>query len=327
MRRRLALLISFGFSMISVNAHHGEHHEAPVVPSAASVPAPPPPPPPTPPVQQVQQVQVQVQTPAFLQTIVPTDIAGLAGSLGNSRGIKEQLHLPKSKSDKAATLIARDSRFQFSGEWIPFVTNSLPLGKSAEKLEHTTTRHEGKVEHWAIADKSKMPVFMPTDEANYEKRVNELVLNSGGILIRSYLEPARVSLSIDGKKLSIVVTAGLALVSTLDNKPVILNLTDRCCGAVAAWLPTKNGDQQKVQLGVGELVEIHKKDDKPFTTYLSSKVLTNQELSERHNVQVGRCHYLSVIRRYNLDRALKKSDLDKVLKTAAAMAYINPGSH
>jgi len=315
------------FFALPVSAHHGhDHHETPAptpAPVAAAPPPPPPPPAPPPVVQAPVLPQIQVNLPVVLQNIVPTDVAGLAGSLGNAIGIKEQLGIPGSKPAKQVTLIARDSRYQFSGDWISFAPGLA--AKSPSNETHAAGRHEGRIEQWDIVGKSKTAAFMPTKDAVYDNQGAELSLESGAVLVRAETEPAFVNLTLDGHKITVRVTTGLALVANLDNKPVILNLTDRCCGAVAVYLPQAYGQRHKLNLAVGEIVEVHRKDDKPFTTYVSSKVLTKQELSESHHVQISRCHYLSALRRYNLDKALQKDDLHRVLKTAAALAYVNPG--
>lgn len=308
-------------------AHHGVDHDPKPVPAAPAAPAsPPPPPPPPPPVLPAPVLpQVQVQLPTILPgMVVPTDVAGLAGSLGSAKGIKAQLSIP-GKAFKGARhqLIARDPRFSFTGDWQPLLDSnnheSQPEGKS------TNNTHVGKVEQWDVGKGDDAPLFMPTAQTNYQINGNELVLSSGAVLVRADHRAAFVTVHIDGKKISVRVINGLAFVANVDGKPVILNLTDRCCGAVVAYLPGESG-HHKVNLGVGEIFEIHHKDDKPFTTYVSSKVLTHQQLSSGLHLQVSRCHYLSAMHRYNLDKALKKNDLHRVLKTAAALACVNPGS-
>ncbi|MBX9685228.1 MAG: hypothetical protein K2X27_00925, partial [Candidatus Obscuribacterales bacterium] len=247
---------------------------------------------------------------------------GIGGSLGRAKESLEQLRVPaKQKSKTSNTLIARDPRFEFSRNWIPLLES--PASRHKDETD-SNGRHIAKVEHWDFAKKAKSTLFMPTEDAVFKLSHNQISLESGAVLVRAEKEAALVHSKISGHPFSVRVAAGaLALISNVDGKPFVINLTDRCCGAVVATLPGSEG-QRKLSLAVGEIIELFEEHEEPFSTYISSKIIANEKLHLTTKLQLGKCHYTSAMRRYNLDRALEKTDMDRVLKTAAAMVYVNP---
>mgnify|MGYP003384626058 CR=1 FL=1 len=318
----VSMLLSFGPAV----AHPGhEHHEIPA--PVPQVVTPPPPPPPAPLIETPKLPVIQVNLPTIAPNmLVPTDIAGLAGSLGHAKGIKQQLGLDGTKasaSSKTVALIERDPRYQFSGDWL-LLNQTAASSQTAPTAKTSDGKHTARAEQWVALAKQKAPAFMPTSGAEYCQKDNQLILSSGAVLVRPGREAIFLTTFVDGQKLSVKIASGaLALISIIDGKPVVLNLTDRCCSSVVVTLPECLYQTQKVSLSAGEMLELHHRGDKPFTSYLCSKIISQEKLAADIDMQLSRCHYLSAMRRYNIDHALEKPELNRVLKTAAALAHIN----
>lgn len=314
------------FLSLTAAAHEHHHHETPPVP-AASTPAPPlPPAPPPVVVEPPKPMVVNYQLPVIAPNmLVPTDMAGIGGGLGYARGLKNQL-IRKGPTPQKIQLIARDSRYDFSGDWLPFKENPADQKQAAAPSGQNSIKHTLNVEKWVVSTRYKSPLFMASRGTDYTRGVNELTVTSGSVIVRAGSEPVTVFISHNGNKIPVKISSdALALVSVLDDKPIVLNLTDRCCGAVVVQLPSDKPDQSRLSLGVGEMFELHANHDKPFSTYLASHIIEKKDAGNEQSYQLTRCHYLSVIRRFNLDKSLDRGDLSRVLKTAAALAHVNPG--
>lgn len=331
MKRLTLLLTAMGLLAIpGACAHPGhEHHETPT-PVAVAAPPPPAPPPPPPIVIEPPRpvMNVQFNLPVIAPNMLtPTDMTGIGGSLGYARGLKNQLVRPGGKP-QSTPLIARDTRFDFGGDWIPFAGSEPDATQTnaAAESKNSSAKHSVKIEKWVPASKSRAPLFMATSGAAYVNTADHLTLKSGAVIVRAGSEAVTVNIVHNGQNLTVKISSdALALISNFDDKPIVLNLTDRCCGAVVVTTKGEKTEDVRISLGVGEMFEMHQHCDKPFTTYLASKVISNKAAGNGLSYQLTRCHYLSVIRRFNLDKSLQKNDLSRVLKTAAALAHVNPG--
>lgn len=327
-----AILLLTGICLLAmpeVSAHHGhDHHETPAPVVTAPTPAPPPPPPPPPiavePPRPVMNVQFNLPVIAP-NMLVPTDMTGIGGGLGHARGLKNQLIRGGSSKSQQPALIARDPRFDFNGEWIPFA-GSEPENTAQEAPGAPAPKHSVRIEKWVASGKGKTPVFMAASQSAYLNTADQLTLKSGAVIVRAGSGPVTVHVVHNGQRFSVKISSdALALISNFDDKPIVLNLTDRCCGAVVVMTKNERAEDTRISLSVGEMFEIHPDSHKPFTTYLASNILTRKAAGDGLSYQLTRCHYLSVIRRFNLDKTLQKNDLTRVLKTAAALAHVNPG--
>jgi hypothetical protein len=249
----------------------------------------------------------------------------LAARTSNTR--KQQVGIPsRSITRKTQPLINRDSRYTFIGDWQlvkPKSTDRQAVNK--EKTVLSTVTHKATIEQWIAPPAVKAPIFMPTKDCDYTRLESGLDLVSGAVLVRTSSEPAFITTTLDHKRIKTRIGSGaLALISHVDGKPFVLNLTDRCCGSVVVSIASEGERIRKYSLATGEVIELHKSDEKPFTTHVSAKILLNEAVTNSMGLQLARCHYLSVVRRFNLDRALHKNELQRVLKTAAALAFVAP---
>lgn len=333
-------------------AHHGEdHHEPPVLPPIGGdhhedhvppviqappiVQVPPPVVTPSPVVQVVTPPTITFQLPLMAppSTILPTDIAGMHSGPDASKFQQLPSSAPLTKEALAA-IIAPDFRYQFTGQWILFSSNyvaSLPVNelyKSVAYLREADgqTKQYGKVEHIEKHQaKSTEPAFMPTMEASYSKVNDEhLALHSGAILVRAGDRPVFVSSEVKSKKVLTRVSGGaLAVISAIDGKATVLSLTDKCCGALVLYVPSAElNKQHSIAMKPGQIAEVYAPDDKPISNLVATKIDLNQRIGHDYGLLVSQCHYIRALRKFGLVQVLAKNDMDRVLKTAAAIAYV-----
>lgn len=344
-------------------AHHGEHHENPDIPipdvppvdvpsTPAYVPPPvvplpppvfiPPPvvqtpvapvvvatPPVTPPVvtQPVNPVTFNLPVMAPLSGLVPTDLTGAKMPVGT-----------QAKSDLNQALVDQtevDSRFEFGDNWILFsddyakVSNLLHRSSPFQPVAYTEpsdAQQFGRVEFVEkSAQKTKEAAFLPTRDAKYHKVNNEhLALNGGAVLVRAGMKPVFVSQSVNGHKIVTRVTGGaLAMISAQDGNCTVLNLTDKCCGALVCYVPMSDGkNSEALHVKAGQVTEIYPIEAKPYSNLVATKIVINRRCTNDIGLLVSNCNYLRAFKRYNLRMVLEKTDLDRVLKTAAAISHV-----
>lgn len=332
----------------SIFAHHGGHHGPP------APPAPPPPPPPAPvmsmpvaPVPAVNSAAVMftniinnAANSARLGVIMPpggsflpTDATGIGGSLGRAQGLGNQVVAPGQGEGlsfkEMMRMVERDKRYDFAREWTTFTAEELVADDDAvvagEPIHPAMSElHAGKVVHTAKSQpsKGKEPAFMPTSSARITKvGPDELTIADGAVLLRAGNRPFFVTTNVGGQKIRTRIHGNvLSLVSVLDNRLTIANLTDLCCGACTAYVPSsKPGQFHSVYVSIGEIAEIRPPEEKESKTLpIATKMLSSHKLADGMQMQVFRYHFFSLFKRFNIAQALPKEDLTKVLKTQAA---------
>ena len=170
---------------------------------------------------------------------------------------------------------------------------------------------------------------MPTVAARYHLgrqappfAEEELVIESGAVLFKAGPRPVVVTLGEKG--VSVRVGGGaLALMSAFDGRPFVVNLTDRCCGSCVVELRGRAGRPLAVSVAPGELGEVV--SGSPASGGLVGKgVVFRRQLADGHAFELYRLDYGRTLRRYRLSRWLPRQDLERVLKTAAALAFVRP---
>lgn len=290
------------------------HTPPPVVQAAAPVVVPP----------------INFQLPVVFQpgTVLPTDVTGFRSTInGNSQ------NQPSLSKEEIAALTAKDPRFQFSGEWILFsadysasLQNSSPYKPVGFAANSQPVMKLGRIERTEVAkpDLSE-PAFMPTVDAEYSKVNDEhLVLRDGAVLVRAGDRPVFVSTKLcDEQVVTRIAGGSIAMVSAFDQHPTILNLTDRCCGAVIAYLPSNEKNKtQSITIKAGQIAEAYKLDSKPTSNLVSTRIDVNTAIGSHCGLLVSQCHYIRALKKFNLVAFLPESDLNRVLKTAAAVQYV-----
>ena len=322
------LLASTPTALAQFNEGPGEGPPIPriVTPPPPPVVTPPPPPPPT----------FELNLPAILPNqLFPTDMTGLTDSGPDNELVQKKLQNDPNAPNGANT--PSDPRYDFSGNWEEFSGTYTSHGKSTSPYRPVAAysrqlanrqpiTSSGGIIHSEIPKSYAEPVFMRTKTAKLVKVNDEhLKLDSGAVLVRAGARPVFVSTVVNGERVMTRVSkAALAMVSSLDNETTVLNLTDDCCGALIAYVPTnsKNSQTHPIHIGTGQVVEMHSPGTTPNTTAISTKVLINNPVVSDLAVQVSDANYIAAINRYNLKPVLSYSDMERVLKTAAATVWV-----
>lgn len=105
------------------------------------------------------------------------------------------------------------------------------------------------------------PYVMLTNPGSTElKRINDehLQLLSGAVIVRAKTKPIFISQKMDNDKLMVRVAPGATALVSVNNPPMVANLSKRCCGAVLAYLPVKPSDNPdgKINVLAGDMVSI-----------------------------------------------------------------------
>lgn len=265
--------------------------------------------------------------------MLPTDATGVGGALGRAQGLGSQVLAPGQGEGlsfkEMMRMVDRDKRYDFAREWTTFTAEELvsddhavvagePIHPSIDGLQ------QGKIVHSAksVPVKGKEPAFMPTSSARITKvGPDELEIADGAMLLRAGNRPFFVTSKVGGQKIRTRIHGNvLSLVSVLDNRLTIANLTDLCCGACTAYVPsTKPGQFHSVYVSIGQMAEIRPPEEKESKTQsIATKMVSSHKLADGMEMQVFRYHFYSLFKRYNIAQALPKEDLAKVLKTQAA---------
>lgn len=336
--RHQAFLLSLAFSasfciyMASpANAHHlGNDVDDDILPLPPVVqPHFEPPPAPPPPVNPLNAAPTLIPV-APTSTILPTDVSGMGGPLGRASILKGLLG-GKSQDKSSSFKTPRDERFSFSGSWLSLESDPEDfIERNNERLEakgaSLSSSQKGHVTFNAYKKKGEQsPLFMPTDKAHYTRVTNnEIQVQDGAVLVKPGKRPVYVSTEMKGRKILTKVGKGsIALVSKMDDKATVVNLTDCKCGScVMCCCATDESKSVSVPVQVGQIAELCSSEKGAAGgNYVTSRVLAEHKVNPGLQLKVGRCHYIATIRRFNLDKALPKEDLDKIVKTAAATLY------
>lgn len=300
-------------------------NEQPQVPAPVAPVIEPPPPPVVPPPPPPPQMVINYTLPAILpNSLIPTDTLGI-------RGIRPKFTLSSDELMKGA--MAKDDRYQFTGVWIPFFENGQDNGEHLSTsplspvafVEPVAPPKTGKAEFF-IRPKIVHPseaVYMPTREAPVQKITSDnLQLNDGAVLVRAGKTPVYVTTRVNGEKIATRISRGaLAMVSAFDSKTVVLNLTDNRLGAVVCSLPG-NGGNTSVQVITGQVAEIYPVETTPGTNLVAKKVRVNQRTRDDIGLLVSDCHYVRAMKKFQLTPLLDRTDYNRVLKTAVAVAIV-----
>lgn len=336
-----ALVCCFSSIQVARADHEHEHHEPPPLPTPI-IEAPPPAPPPPPSTSTPSVLPQFTFQPLILPTsnLAPTDTSSIGGALGRAKGLPGLIEGFRSAGGPkpAKITIPRDNRYSFTGNWIGMdQDNSTIWNEDASDLLSNSIlspfaeSHKGRVSYTSQAElRPEESLFMPIDNAHYTRVTsNELEVRDGAVLVKTGKKPVFVSTHIKGKKVLTKVDGGaMAMVSNMDDKATVLNLHDCRCGSCVMCCCSES-DREKtvsVPVEVGQIAEMYATDNSQTTgagnaNGTGSKVLAEHKIENGLAVKVFKCHYVSAIRRFNLDRALSAKDLNRLLKTAAATMY------
>src|SRR5579875_202158 len=170
--------------------------------------------------------------------------------------------------------------------------------------------------------------FMPTRGARcIPLSANELMVSDGAVLLRGGDKPVVVSCEVNRQKVMVEVKSGaLIMVSALDGRATVLNLTDSAPGSCTLLLPSmeKVIPYQSVAVESGQVAEFYVNDGlEPASTVLSYRTIARKNLAGGVAVLIAKYDYLAAMKRFNLSFALPSQDLNRVIKTMAASATLS----
>lgn len=337
---RKSIVVAAALALISTPSafsHDGHHHEPPVVPPVVEPAGPVFVPPPVvelpPPVVQPPVVQAQPSVPVTLQlpiisppnTILPTDVTGFRANM-----VERNPHEEPLSKEQLSALLAKDPRFAFTGNWILFSSNYSASSDHLAPVSYVPSEANafkiGRIEK-TIKSRTKFsePAFMPTETAHYVKVDDDhLDLKQGAVLVRAGDRPVYVSTKLCDEQVTTQISGkSIALVSAFDEKPTVLNLTDDSCGSVSITVPSATPPKTHViAMKAGQIAEAYKLDSKPTSNLVATKIEINERIGPHCGLLVSQCHYVRALKKFNLVAALHKDDLNRVIKTAAAVQYV-----
>jgi hypothetical protein len=168
--------------------------------------------------------------------------------------------------------------------------------------------------------------FMPTRGARYGRvSNNELLIADGAVLVKGGDSPVIVSTEVNRQKVMVNIKSGaVVMVSALDGRATVLNLTDSSPGSCTFYLPGESGKPyETVSVGTGQVAEFYIDDGlEPASTVVSYRVIDKKNLPGKVGVLIAKYDYLAAMKRFNLSFALPMPDLNRVMKTMAASAYL-----
>lgn len=333
---RLAVLFSLSLlcSVAPVFAHHlgpnipdddGDSIPAnvnipTVTPIVPAVQAPPPVVVPPPPV-----INFSLPTIFTNTTILPTDVNN-PFIHPDANSIRDLQNRALSK-EEIAELMKADLRYQFTGEWLLFAEHlsALPEPQIFKPVGLVQGVQQGHVEH---SNNQNMlieaPTFMPTCSADFKLSApNQLSLDDGAVLVRA-ADPVTVITKVRGHEVKTRLSGGaFAMISAFDGKTTILHLTDKKAGGLITYLPSKREQYKVIGLHPGEIAEVYHVQDAPTSNLVSTRVHINERISEERALLLSQCHYVRALKKFNITQHMHSTDYNRVLKTAAAVGYVN----
>lgn len=334
-------LLLLGVGAAPAGAHHDRFDNPAMMNRTFTVPtpqaaAPPPVVSAPPPVQPLQSVHIDVVVPKTT-IMLPTDVTGFQSALRAPSAVTLQPKGPLSWCEW-------DKRFDFADQsWILFSDEyftdkfgiihhykkelETPSVASAEVVK-AESGPPGAYEARSNFDDVWTPKtlalgsFIPTITTRVDKLSDTaLKLIKGAVIVRAPASAVTVSTAFGGDSSVVVRAKAVAMVSVYDDKLVVFNLTDTCCGSVQVH--ARHGEKKTVvDIDSGQIAEVYDDNQQPNSNLVATRVLVNKRLSEHRCLLVSQVHYIRAMKRFQLGSTLPKPELDRVLKTAAAMVSL-----
>lgn len=192
---------------------------------------------------------------------------------------------PPAVPEKTAAPVATDARYLFVDKWQEF------------------------------SDKSG--TFLPTVAAKHSSiNTEHLSLQDGALLVRAGMKPLFISQNVSGQKVVTRVAGGaLVLVSAMDGHATILNLTDKCCGALVVYVPSSDSKELgPIHITAGQIAEVCPLASSPLSHAVSTKIIRNEKRTNELGLLQSQCDYTQALKKYNLENKLEPADLARIFK-------------
>ncbi len=276
------------------------------------------------PTTQIAQAESRFGLPAvFPNPTVPTDVTGIGGSLGHAQGLEERLLGPDRRvvPDSRGLIVARDPRYCFTGIWQPPIQGQTALASLPGVLIFPA------VVPRTIDLATNSVQVMPTIGASYSVSAgNALTLSRGALLVKGGAAPTTICMPLPcGTALVRIEQGAFSMVSNLDGRVAVANMDDRHTGAVAVSLSSPRlQNAGELPIRVGNMVEIYPTAARIGENRLVAYSVLNQAaLANGYSVETMTLNYPRALKRFNITRNLSEPQLNRLLKTAAAVATVD----
>jgi hypothetical protein len=283
--------------------------------------------------------EIELQLPSiFTNPQVPTDFSGPAGSLGHAQGLRQRLLGPEAEiypRRKTTLIVSRDPRFVYGPSWMPFIQSGLAVIprtntfsaviETPGSLRKTTIKEAAPV---LVKTTDALPTnarFLPTKGTIYSiTPLGHLNLDAGAVVVKAGEAPVTVSTLVAGRPVAVNIGGNaIAVVSTYDDRFSVLNLLDEQADAVSVYI-SEAGITKTSPVRLGRLFEVF-----PTGRTESAHALVGQSpmilspLSNGLTVATYGTDFPRALKRFNLTNTLSAADMNRILKSAAAIAYVD----
>lgn len=275
-----------------------------------------------------QQLEYRFSLPiVFNQPYVPTDQSGVGGSLGHAQGLRERILGPDRNTlpDSTGVIVARDPRYTFSGRWSPIIPSPTQVATLPNVLEFPAVivpRTSGSIEKSIVSAQ-----IMPTTGTSYTVSApDEVSFTEGALLIKGGDAPLHVLMPIGNDNAVVRIEHGtFAMVSNFGGRVTVTNLSDTHNSGCVVLLTDKNRRTYgEMPVRIGYMVEVYPNTIQTGENRLVAYTVLNQlRLSNGFSVETTRINYPRAFKRFNISRNISTTDLQRIVKSAAAVSYMD----
>lgn len=263
---------------------------------------------------------------------VATDATGIGGSLGRAQGLRERLLGPDRNTlpDSHGVIVARDPRYNFTGIWNAFCPNGVAVLPGVRTYSAVIAPSAAPVisqSTFGMSSDDIAPQFMPSGTAQYTViGGNRLSLQDGAVMIKTGSTPVLVSACVNGENATVKLDGGaLAMVSMMCGRLNVMNLTDNHRDSTIVYLTDKTrGDYGWTPVRIGNMVEVYPNSlGRAENELVAYTVLNKIPTTNGLTVETLRYSYPRAMKRFNITKSLPCNDFQRVVKSAAAVSYID----
>jgi hypothetical protein len=225
-------------------------------------------------------------------------------------------------------IVARDPRYSFTGRWYHVAPSQtqvalLPGGMQERTFLRVVPRMTAATTGGDIITAQ----IMPTANANYSvSATNELTLRNGALLIKGAKQPFNVLMPLGHDTAVVRIEEGtLAMVSNFGDHVSVANLADtHRDGCLTLLTDRQNKTLGEMPARIGQMIEIYPNSLAAGENRDASYISTHQlRLANGYTVETMRLNYPRTMKRFNLTGVLSEQDLKRMVKTAAAVSFMD----
>lgn len=236
-------------------------------------------------------------------------------------------------------LVERHSKYRFAPHWLRIgearLAYGLPAGSASRsgtevrELAFVMRGVPGRRSFREITgdvNATTMPLharLKHSDDAVFSLDGTNLSLASGALIIEPAAGPVILETQLADRQMQVVLKRGaLCLVSNIDDRVIVSNLTDRTRQSCS--IVVDNGMSRKplrLDLRAGQTWEIARRPEEGHL--VAYDAIGYVPVSDNLVAELYRINYPRLLKRFNLINAIDTTTLRHVMKTAAATAHID----